>query len=426
MNGISALAPSGILLLGDSPTPLEWLEDHLDALGLASVTAVDRDQFLLCLQQRCWSALILCASSPAAFSWLTSLLQEASLRSLPLPPTALFLHHGDTSAISCDQLSDVDLITSDLHQVGALRELLSHLLVEPHQANSRCLMIDDGDLPRALLDEIEDSAGGRLLRLAPSEAIDALEVHRPHLLLTSTTSRPQWPLELGRRLRADLSHQWTPWIALAEDSPLYQRQLLLSGADLSLPLHTPAWRLRHHFQRTLGQALASERRCRRDDLTGLWTRRAFIDQLDARLSEAQRHQRPLALAMVDIDRFKCVNDQHGHRAGDQVLQSLATLLLEELRQEDLCGRWGGEEFLIALVDQQIHEATNVLNRLRRQFSSRRFCGRDGDHFQVSFSAGIAVFPDDGDNPQELVNIADRHLFQAKDGGRDTIHTPLMV
>lgn len=157
-----------------------------------------------------------------------------------------------------------------------------------------------------------------------------------------------------------------------------------------------------------------------DMLTGLLTRRAFLQRVNGRLSEVKRSSRSLALCLIDLDHFKEVNDTHGHIAGDRVLSGLGRLLSNRFRMEDVRGRWGGEEFTVALVDEDAHTAELVLRRTLEEFSRMVFVGDDGEKFSVTFSAGVAVFPEDGGEFRSLLEVADRRLYEAKAAGRNRI------
>jgi two-component system, cell cycle response regulator len=136
-------------------------------------------------------------------------------------------------------------------------------------------------------------------------------------------------------------------------------------------------------------------------------------QVSALVSGARRHGRPLAVAMVDLDGFKAVNDRHGHDAGDQVLVAAAEALQRALRAEDVLGRLGGEEFLALLPDTGEEAAARTAERLRAAVA------RAGGPVRVTASVGWAVLRS-GEAPDELVRRADDALYAAKEEGRDRV------
>nr|WP_238319428.1 ligand-binding sensor domain-containing diguanylate cyclase [Xanthomonas maliensis] len=161
-----------------------------------------------------------------------------------------------------------------------------------------------------------------------------------------------------------------------------------------------------------------ERQAHEDALTGLPNRRHFDEALARDLSRAQRSGRPLVLAILDIDHFKRINDQHSHARGDAVLHEVGALLAASARASDLPARLGGEEFALLLSDTTLDEAKTLCLRLRDQFHARRdWGGVQGLH--VTFSAGIAVVRE-GETGPALLQRADHALYEAKSAGRDRI------
>jgi two-component system cell cycle response regulator len=154
-----------------------------------------------------------------------------------------------------------------------------------------------------------------------------------------------------------------------------------------------------------------------DGLTDLPNRRFLDRQLSALISGASRHGRPLAVALVDVDRFKLVNDVHGHAAGDAVLAEVAKRLQSRLREEDHLGRFGGEEFLVLLPDTNAEAAAHVAEDLRAAVADGPLPSPAGE-LPVTISAGWAAW--DGDEPHGLVARADAALYEAKAAGRNRV------
>jgi two-component system, cell cycle response regulator len=158
-----------------------------------------------------------------------------------------------------------------------------------------------------------------------------------------------------------------------------------------------------------------------DPLTGLFNRGYVDDRLAMELSRALRYGKPLTVAVVDADHFKALNDTHGHAAGDVVLKKLAELLRGSLRQSDTTGRYGGEEFVVILPETDMETARRKVESLREaiadtpiQLADRR------EKVRVTISAGLASFPEDGENAAELFAMADERMFEAKREGRNRV------
>lgn len=156
-----------------------------------------------------------------------------------------------------------------------------------------------------------------------------------------------------------------------------------------------------------------------DFLTGMLNRRAFFAQGEKQFCIAQRYRRQLTLILMDVDHFKAVNDQHGHQAGDQVLRVVADLCRQYRRKVDLLARYGGEEFLLLLPEIDLSQGLAVAEKLRSSIDACHFQLDDGEVVNVTASFGVVAFDCD-ENLESLIERADQALYQAKNGGRNTV------
>jgi diguanylate cyclase (GGDEF)-like protein len=162
-----------------------------------------------------------------------------------------------------------------------------------------------------------------------------------------------------------------------------------------------------------------ERQALVDGLTGIANRRGCEDALAHEIARAGRMGTPFTLVVADLDDFKRINDVHGHEAGDDVLREFASVLRLTLRESDLAGRWGGEEFVLLLPGTDAKGGAQLAERIRSALRERSFHGRDGAVFGVTCSFGVAQLrPGDGD--RRLFGEADRALYQAKRLGKDRV------
>jgi two-component system, cell cycle response regulator len=157
-----------------------------------------------------------------------------------------------------------------------------------------------------------------------------------------------------------------------------------------------------------------------DALTSLFNRGYVDDRCAIELSRARRHKEPLAIAMIDVDRFKLFNDTHGHAAGDLALKTIARVLRQSLRQSDTVGRYGGEEFVVIMPETDVAMAQRKLDSLRQAIADTLISLAHGRTVGVTFSAGVAGFPLDGEDQAELLATADERLFLAKRNGRNRV------
>jgi diguanylate cyclase (GGDEF)-like protein/PAS domain S-box-containing protein len=165
-----------------------------------------------------------------------------------------------------------------------------------------------------------------------------------------------------------------------------------------------------------------QRQAHLDYLTGLSNRRSFMDRSEVEFSRAQRYDNSLSILMLDIDHFKQINDGYGHQAGDFVLKFLAMTIQEVLRNVDIIGRLGGEEFAAVLPETEIEKATEVAERLRQVIATGEVELTDGSKIQFTVSIGIAAFTDKNSNIDMLLNEADKALYRAKQTGRNRVCT----
>lgn len=157
-----------------------------------------------------------------------------------------------------------------------------------------------------------------------------------------------------------------------------------------------------------------------DGLTHLRNRRAFDEEIHSRFDHARRYERPLSLAIIDVDRFKSVNDEHGHATGDAVLSSIAEVLVRASRGTDFVARFGGEEFAVILPETQFADALRFAEKIRDAVSAANLRSVGGPQ-QLTISVGVSSVPhSEMSSPEELVRSADLALYRAKHNGRNRV------
>lgn len=156
-----------------------------------------------------------------------------------------------------------------------------------------------------------------------------------------------------------------------------------------------------------------------DALTEIYNRRHFLELLEKEIARAQRHDRPLALAILDVDLFKRVNDEHGHIAGDGVLRQIAGILRHHVRGEDIAARIGGEEFAVLLPEADYPSAAEFAERLRAAVAATAFAP-GGKPRQITISIGLALLGAQITERSALMRAADAALYLAKESGRNRV------
>ncbi|RLT41334.1 MAG: GGDEF domain-containing protein [Chloroflexi bacterium] len=164
-----------------------------------------------------------------------------------------------------------------------------------------------------------------------------------------------------------------------------------------------------------------------DPLTGIWNRRAFFEAFGVEFRRAQRYNRDLSVLMIDLDNFKQANDLGGHAFGDYVLSATAKLIHDSLRESDMAGRYGGEEFAVVLPETDGDHTAPVAEKLRAaieafEFRTNRYPlpGEPAKHFTVSIGAASLPLPKPGES-EALMAQADEALFEAKRSGKNRVH-----
>jgi len=159
-----------------------------------------------------------------------------------------------------------------------------------------------------------------------------------------------------------------------------------------------------------------------DPLTQLYNRRAVFFELKRELRKSERYGHPTSVAMIDLDFFKKYNDQLGHVAGDRLLKRFARLIKENVREYDIYGRYGGEEFIIVFPETGVKEAAKVCERLRKAIESTKFYGQEKMPFKkVTASIGVAEIKGRRRMKKEtLIHNADECLYKAKESGRNQV------
>lgn len=304
----------------------------------------------------------------------------------------------------------------------------------------RILVVDDHpDNIMVLRARLE--ARGYLVESAEDgqEALEKIYASPPDLVLLDVMMPKIDGMEVARRVKSDRSLPFIPVIMqTALDSTESMVQGLDAGADdyISKPINFKELEARVKSLLRI-QALQKELEererqlseandqlltmSRTDALTGLDNRRHLGERLHEMWEHSQRLHGPLALVMCDIDHFKRVNDEHGHQAGDAVLQQFAALLKAEAREIDRVGRYGGEEFVLILPGTVLDAAVTFADRLRAAVEAHTFTFGDGETLHRTMSCGVAAWPHPRIDDQEaLIRAADEALYVAKETGRNRV------
>jgi diguanylate cyclase (GGDEF)-like protein len=270
------------------------------------------------------------------------------------------------------------------------------------------------------------------------EALHVVRENPPHLILLDVMMPIMDGYEVCRRIKQDDSLPYIPIILVtARDSTQDKVEGLDAGADdyLTKPINFPELearvrsmlrikRLQDELDQKNRELELANKRLRKlsitDGLTDLFNHRHIHELLHEEFERTRRSGEPLAVAMLDLDRFKLVNDTFGHPTGDVILYETARILRETAREIDMVGRYGGEEFVVILPGTDEEAAAQFADRVRVAVSEYLF--RDeANEVTMTVSGGVASFPGlDIDHPDVLIKRADEALYAAKEGGRNRI------
>ena len=352
---------------------------------------------------------------------LAGLARLRATRSAPAPVVAIGAGSGFDQYLACVRAAADGYFPLPLN-LPRLEGCLRHLIERGRSEPYRVLLVDDDpDFLVACASMLRD-AGMQVLSIDdPTTALGKLAEFRPEVILVDIQMPQCTGPELAQvvRMHADWAHVPIVYVSSASDGADQLLATRKAGEDfVSKPIDP---------RKLVATVRANGRHARqvsdtvsRDSLTGVLKRGFINEYLTFELERAARLDTCTSIAMIDIDLFKSVNDQHGHPAGDLVIRTLASVLRQQLRASDGIGRVGGEEFLAVLPNCSVAEARAIMESALHRFSEIRFSSPAGE-FSCTFSAGIAETAGDGLSETQLIGQADRALYEAKRAGRNQVH-----
>ncbi|MBU0723826.1 MAG: diguanylate cyclase [Alphaproteobacteria bacterium] len=423
MDSIPATRKSGtslarILMVSQDSSMAEGLAGQLRELGYAvrvqSAPQASPDDFQ--------PDMILLDADPLAEMSGGAALVALSTHYHPSPPVAFLSNRSDTAArLAAVRYGAVAYFTKPV-RVTELVDTLSRHFPHVEEEPIRALLVED-DMDLVALYRAELATRGMLVEhaLDPESVIDVMHELHPDIVVMDLFLPTCMGTELAQVIRQHAIFASIPILFLSTESNIdRQIEARRVGADdfLTKPV-TPA---------QLASAIVSRaeryrqlrRLMQRDSLTGLLNHGTVWARIDAAAQEAERRNTPLSLAVIDIDRFKLVNDTFGHLFGDMVLKSLSQMLMRRLRRSDIVGRVGGEEFVVVMPNTSIQDAQRRIDELRQSFSQIEHHFED-DQITASFSSGVALMQPD-ESQAEFYKRADEALYAAKHAGRNRVIT----
>jgi diguanylate cyclase (GGDEF)-like protein len=317
----------------------------------------------------------------------------------------------------------IDVAVPAEEQPSMVLNCVLDLVQTNEQEQYRVLVVEDSRVAVALIQRTLSQHQIDMHAISdPSRLLEALESFRPDLVLMDMYMPRFNGLEATRVLRQMAPYNSLPIVYLSGESKVgMQVEALRLGGDQFLMKPFNPVLLAAVVKTRIERFRETRRSTCLDGLTGLLNHTAAKSRLKTMVNERAGNGM-LAVAMIDIDHFKSINDTYGHPAGDQVIRGLAWLLKGRLRSIDLIGRYGGEEFLVALPDVNLKQARMVIDRIRADFSALPHA-HPGGALHATFSAGLAAYPT-VDTAAGLTEAADEALMEAKRLGRNRVEKSL--
>ncbi|WP_083264338.1 diguanylate cyclase [Pseudohongiella acticola] len=299
---------------------------------------------------------------------------------------------------------------------------LEQVTARLHAPPERVLIIDDDELLARYYQQLMINANMQVDILhEPDRVIDYLLQNSPDIILMDL----QMPDIEGQTLAAVI-RQYDQWVGLpiiylsAEDDPDHQATALNHGADDFLVKPVPDQHLISAVKHKVSRSRQLLELMTKDSLTGLLKHAAIKESIRREWGIAKRKSEIFCVAMLDIDHFKQVNDRFGHAIGDEVIASVATLLRKRLRNTDVLGRYGGEEFVVLMNNCDAVEAKKILENFRQRFQELVFTSEE-KQFSATISIGIAEYQPGSDMDADALLInADKAMYTAKETGRNRV------
>jgi diguanylate cyclase (GGDEF)-like protein len=411
-----------LLLIIDSDRSLAVeLVSEADIQGIRAEVATNLSEARKAITRKHPNVVLLDLSVSSRTEDSLTLLAEASKRTPPVPVLVFSAQDSLTNRIEVARLGGRAFLQKTVPPAQVL-EAVTEVLQQVDSTRARVMVVDDDPQILATQRSLLEPWGIKVTTLdEPRQFWETLEATQPDLLILDIKMPQVSGVELCQVVRNDSRWGGLPIVIMtAYTDADTVNQVFSVGADdfVSKPIVGPelVTRIINRLERIkLLRSLAET-----DPLTRVSNRHKSTQDLEQFLSKAQHHSQPLCLAILDLDRFKQINDRYGHATGDSVLRRVGELMKRSLRGEDVVSRWGGDEFVIGMYGITKPDGQKKLMEVLNTLHLEEFIAPDRSKFRVTFSAGVAQYPEEGTEVQSLYRSADAALYQAKKDGRDRV------
>jgi diguanylate cyclase (GGDEF)-like protein len=415
------MASGRLLVVDDDMVLTQQVKREAIAWGLQVEVATDPTSARRAISQHPPDVIVLDLTFPQTTENGLILLAELAQRTPSIPVLVMTGRNQLSDRVEVARLGGHAFLQKPITPEEILKAVTQELN-RTQKAEAKVLIVDDDRHVLTALSSLLEPWGLHVTTLVdPQQFWQVLEASAPDLLILDIEMPGFSGIELCQVVRNDSRWSELPVLFLSghNDAELVH-QVFAVGADdyVHKPIVGPELiaRILNRLERTR----ILHRFAETDELTGTATRRKFIRDLERLLHLAERQNQPLCFMILDLDRFKQVNDQHGHDAGDRVLCRLGERLKKSFRPEDVVARWGGEEFVLGLYGITREQGVKRLSDFLATWDQLEFMDAKNGTFRVTFSAGVAEYSQDGANLQELYRAADAALYRAKAMGRSRV------
>jgi len=410
---------TAVICMPDHQDNESYIADAIGALGI-KVVFVKSSEFLSVIEEHGAQIIVMHLSNPIYHKDQISLAQLA-VKNLDTINHVKFYCNEDMSVmdrVSIAKMKDAFLYNEDASPAKIANDIKYHVAgVDTHAL--KVLLIDDSMTEAFLTKKALTDAGCDVVALySPLEAYEQLQKETPDIIVVDLHMPEMNGDSFVRLVRQEPRFLSLPVVFLSnEDDDQLRIKAVANGADdfISKPVSPTHFPL--YIANRVVRAREQGDKMNRDSLTGLLNHSSVMEHINA--SNNSGAFESISIIMLDIDHFKQVNDLYGHQTGDKVLRSISALLSRSLRQGDLVGRFGGEEFIVALPDTPLNNTLVIMNRILKTFKEFTFIDEYDKSFHCSFSAGVSILKP-GESLDHAIGHADRMLYEAKSKGRSQV------
>ena len=398
--------------------------DHISALGGESLIRVEacptREEGVAACESAAYDAALITIEDDdrGAFDTARELRSTPGNATLPL---AFVSENSEVSSRVGAAKAGGLLFLSKPLSTNHFADAIQRLLRTGDKERPRVLVVDDDPDFVEFVSAILSEEGMAVMSTTdPKSVMEHMESFEPTLVLLDVVMPEVGGLDICQALRTSPRWQNIPVVFVTMKADSASRlETFRAGGDDYLPKPVLPEELIARVRIRVERATMLRQLNDRDPLSGLLLRRAFVQAAESRFAEAARLGAHLSIAILDLDKFKDVNDTQGHLAGDKVISAMGSLLQRRFHKSDLRARWGGEEFVLALNGVDNAAAKLAVSSVLKTFRRIPFGDSESKEgaFRSSFTAGIATFPADGDSLTELIRTADQRLYKGKAEGR---------